>query len=83
MKEFNQSETAINIVYYSEIIDNWGRTESSSKISRIYDVLKDPECWNGDMIFEDDKRQVYLIDDLIGKKVSIHGHGRVLVEIKE
>jgi len=70
-----------NITYYSEVIDNWGRTESSSKPDRIYDILINPDEWTDDMIFEDDKGKIYYIDDLIGKKVSIHNI--VLVEVKE
>ena len=62
---------AIKIVYYSEVIDNWGRTESSAKGHNIFSVLNNPMDWTDDMMFEDDKGQKYFIDDLIGKKVSV------------
>ena len=62
---------AIRIVYYSEIIDNMGRTESSAKGHNIFSVLNNPEEWNDDMIFEDDKGKKYFIDDLIGKEVCV------------
>ena len=62
---------AIKIVYYSEVIDNFGRTESSAKGHNIFSVLNNPMDWTDDMIFEDDKGQKYLIDDLVGKEVSV------------
>lgn len=62
---------AIKIVYYSEVIDNWGRTESSAKGHNIFSVLNNPMDWTDDMIFEDDKGRKYSIDDLTGKTVSI------------
>jgi hypothetical protein len=63
----------IKIVCYSEVIDNWGRTESSSKGSILHQVLTTPDDWSDDMFFEDDKGNSYMIDDLIGKKVLIEG----------
>jgi hypothetical protein len=71
---------AIRIVYYSEVIDNMGRTESSAKGHNIFSVLNSPEDWNDDMIFEDDKGQKYFIDDLIGKEVSVPDIGIFTVE---
>jgi hypothetical protein len=61
----------IKIVYYSEVIDNWGRTESSQKGDIIYSVLHNVGEWTDDMTFEDDKGQKYSIDDLVGKEVCI------------
>lgn len=66
---------AIRIVYYSETIDNMGRTESSAKGHNIFSVLSNPEEWNDDMIFEDDKGQKYFIDDLIDKEVLVEDIG--------
>ena len=63
----------IKIVYYSEVIDNWGRTESSSKGPIIHQVLTTPDDWSDDMLFEDDKGNSYMIDDLIGKEILIEG----------
>ncbi len=63
----------IKIVYYSEVIDNWGRTESSEKPEVIHSILNDPDGFNDDMTFEDPDGNVYFIDDLIGKEVSIDG----------
>ena len=62
---------AIRIIYYSEVIDNWGRTESSMKGHNIFSVLNNPMDWTDDMIFEDDKGRKYSIDDLVGKEVSV------------
>jgi hypothetical protein len=62
---------AIRIIYYSEVIDNWGRTESSMKGHNIFSVLNNPMDWTDDMIFEDDKGRKYSIDDLAGKEVSV------------
>ena len=62
---------AIKIVYYSEVIDNYGRTESSAKGYNIFSVLNNPMDWTDDMVFEDDKGQKYFIDDLIGKEVFV------------
>ena len=62
---------AIKIVYYSEVIDNWGRTESSMRGDIIFSALNDVEGWTDDMIFEDDKGRKYSIDELAGKEVSV------------
>lgn len=64
---------AIKITYYSEVIDNWGREESSAKALVIYSVLTNSEAWNDDMRFEDESGRVYFIDDLIGKEVELEG----------
>jgi hypothetical protein len=64
---------AIKIVYYSEVIDNWGRTESSTKPEVISKILKDPDNFTDDMSFEDENGKVYNIDDLIGKEVILNG----------
>lgn len=61
----------IKIVYYSEVIDNWGRTESSTKGEYIYNKLMNVDDWTDDMIFEDPAGNKYFIDDLIGKSVSV------------
>lgn len=69
----------IKITYYSETIDNWGRTESSSNGDVIQRILMNAEDWNDDMQFEDENGQVYFIDDLIGKEVSVEGIGTFTV----
>ena len=61
----------IKIVYYSEVIDNFGRTESSAKGHNIFSALNNTMDWSDDMVFEDDKGQKYFIDDLAGKQVSV------------
>jgi hypothetical protein len=63
----------INIVYYTEVIDNWGRTNSSDKPHIIRDVLKTSDEWTDDMQFEDIGGQMYSIDDLLNKKVCVGG----------
>ena len=65
----------IKITYYSETIDNWGRTESSLNGDVIHRILMDTENWNDDMQFEDGNGTIYFIDDLIGKEVSVEGVG--------
>jgi hypothetical protein len=64
---------AIKIVYYSEVIDNWGRTESSTEPEVISKILKDSDNFTDDMSFEDENGRVYNIDDLIGKEVILNG----------
>lgn len=76
------SET-IRIVYYSEVIDNWGRTESSQKGDILFSVLNNTDEWTDDMIFEDDKGQKYFIDDLIGKQVCVPDIGLFIVPEEE
>jgi hypothetical protein len=62
---------AINIIYYSEVIDNFGRQESSMKGSILFSVLNDVDNFTDDMTFEDDKGINYSIDELIGKEVQL------------
>jgi len=69
----------IKITYYSEVIDNWGRTESSSNGTVIHRALTDVDNWNDDMMFHDDKSRLYFIDDLIGKEVTVDGIGTFTV----
>jgi hypothetical protein len=62
---------AIKIVFYSEVIDNLGRTKSSTKGADIFNVLNDVEEWTDDMTFKDENGQMYFIDDLAGKEVWV------------
>ena len=66
---------AINIIYYSEVIDNWGRTESSMKGDIIFSALNNVEEWTDDMVFEDDGGRKYSIDELAGKEVCVNDIG--------
>jgi hypothetical protein len=61
----------IKIVYYSEVIDNWGRTESSTKGKTIAAILNNVDDWTDDMVFEDESGRSYSIDDLAGKQVNV------------
>jgi len=61
----------IKITYYEEVIDNWGRTESSSNPDSIAAVLRNDSEWSDDMHFEDANGRVYFIDDLIGQTVLL------------
>lgn len=70
---------AIKIVYYSEVIDNWGRRESSAKALVIYSVLTNPEAWSDDMAFEDESGRVYFLDDLVGQEVELEGMSPFIV----
>lgn len=64
-------EDPIQIVYFQETIDNWGRTESSLKPERIKEALQNYEDWTDDMSFESSGGRKYDIDSLIGKKVKV------------
>jgi hypothetical protein len=70
----------IRIVRYSEAVDNWGRTTSSSDAKVIHTVLKEPKEFNDDMVFEGPGGEVYFIDDLIGEEVTIEGYEPFTVE---
>ena len=61
----------INIVYYSEVLDNWGRTESSREPEQLKSVLLNVEGFTDDMTFEDNTGHIYFIDELIGHQVKI------------
>jgi len=69
----------IKIVYYSEVIDNWGRIESSTKPELLSKILKDPDNFTDDISFGDDNGRVYYIEDLIGKKVMVQGYEPFIV----
>jgi hypothetical protein len=74
IREFSLNESvneAIEIVYYSEVLDNWGRTESSEKPDVIAKVLQTPDEWTDDMMFQDKGGKKYDIDELIGKQVKV------------
>lgn len=71
VNESSINEAAIEIVYYSEVIDNWGRTESSTKTDVIAKLLQTPDDWSDDQKFEDKLGKPYDIDDLIGKTVKV------------
>ena len=62
---------AIKIVYYTEPIDNFGRSESSMKGNIIFDVLNNVEDWNDDMKFQTKGGDWYNIDELAGKEVDV------------
>lgn len=70
----------ITINYYSETIDNWGRTESSSKPDQIKKAL---QAMTDDMFFEgtdeNGVEHTFDADDLEGKTVMV---GTDLVEAK-
>jgi hypothetical protein len=70
----------IEIVYYSEVLDNWGKTESSEKPDAILKVLQTPNEWSDDMMFRDKGGKKYYIDDLIGKQIKV---GNKTITIKE
>lgn len=71
---------AIEIVYYSEVLDNWGRTESSEKPDVITKVLQTPDEWSDDMLFQDKNGKKYDIDELIGKQVKVGSKTFVIKE---
>ncbi len=61
----------INIVYYSEVLDNWGRTESSREPEQLKSALLNVEGFTDDMTFEDNTGHIYFIDELIGHQVKV------------
>lgn len=70
----------ITIIKYSEILDNWGSTESSMKTDTILKVIEDTDSWSDDMRFYDSNHRMYFIDDLIGKTIKI---GEVKLKLNE
>jgi hypothetical protein len=74
-------DVATEINYYSEVIDNWGRTESSKKTEEIIKVLMSPKDFTDDMNFEGRRTKTpgsYSIDELEGKIVKV-GRQYILV----
>jgi hypothetical protein len=69
----------IKIVSLTDVIDNWGRTETVTDPLEIQQVLLSPEEWTDDLTFTDDQGQVYWIDDLIDREVELHGVDRFRV----
>ena len=65
----------IEIVYYSQPIDNWGRVEASAKGPIIHDVLVFTEHWTDEMSFEDVNGKIYSTENLKGKEVSLEDVG--------
>ena len=53
----------MKIVKIEEVIDNWGRYETTVHPAQIAEVLRDPETWTDDQAFYDEGGQIYLIDD--------------------
>jgi hypothetical protein len=74
---------AIKIIYYSEVIDNWGRTESSMKGDIIFAALNNVEDWTDDMMFEGEDGRRYSIDELAGKEVCVPDIGIFTVPEEE
>jgi hypothetical protein len=74
-----EQDKYITISYYSEVIDNWGRVEASSKGAYIYNALMNVDEWTDDMIFEDPAGNKYFIDDLAGKTIRVPGIGIVTI----
>ena len=62
---------AIKIVYYRETLDSFGRSESSMKPAIIAAVLKDPENFTDDMVFEAEGGRLFDIDELVDQEVQV------------
>ena len=73
------NEATIEIVDYSEVQDNWGNTKKTQKPNEIEMILKDPANFTDDMSFLGKDRNVYYIDDLIGKEVKV-GNSKFMVK---
>lgn len=80
LNESSIFESAIEIVHYQEVVDNWGRTVGSEKPSDIEKLLKSPDEWTDDQTFTDKLGKVYFIDDLIDKQVKVNGKTFKVVE---
>jgi hypothetical protein len=65
----------IHIVYYSQVIDNDGHMEASSRGEYIFNMLNTVDEWTDDIIFEGPTGQIYHIDDLVGKSVYVPNIG--------
>lgn len=61
----------IRIVYYRETLDSFGRSESSMKPDIISKVLKDPDNFTDDMMFEAEGGMIFDIDGLVGQEVQV------------
>jgi hypothetical protein len=72
----------IKITYYCQPLTPF-RQESSEKGAIIFSVLVNSPEWSDDMWFEDDNGNVYCIDDLIGKEVSVPDIGVFTVPNEE
>lgn len=70
----------MKIVKIEEVIDNWGRYETTVHPAQIAEVLRDPATWSDDQAFYDENGQIYLIDGLIGKEVEVEGIGTIKIE---
>lgn len=73
----------INIVHYSEVIDNSGKEVGSEKPKDILRVLRNSAGWTDDMVFHDKWGNRYGIDDLIGKTVVTGNCELVVYEMEE
>ena len=65
----------ITITYYSEVVNNWGHTESSTKPDVIKRVLQTPDEFTDDMHFEDKAGRIYFIDNLNSKTSNKKSRG--------
>jgi hypothetical protein len=63
-------KTSINIIDCVETVDNWGGQEKYST-QETFRLLSNPEEWTDDQIFRGPAYERYLIDDLIGKTVTV------------
>ena len=54
-----------------DTVDNWGTQEFTTKEDEIIKILKDSDSWTDDLEFHDYSKNIYSIDDLIGKRVSV------------
>lgn len=70
---------AIQIVSYSEVTDNYGKTESSTMGDQIYSALNNVDEWSDDIVFYDNNGCQYWIDDLAGKEVYVSSIGTFTV----
>lgn len=64
-------EKPININYKSTVIDNWGRSESTSKPEEIVKYFMTPAEWTDDDNLQEGDMGSYSIDELANKVVKV------------
>lgn len=70
----------IEIVLFADTFDNSGKEIRTKNLEEILHALKTTDEFTDDMRFEDIYRNIYFIDDLIGKTVKV---GKAVFKVKE
>jgi hypothetical protein len=73
-------DNMIVIEEMTDVIDNWGKTETTTDADEIAKVLNDSETWTDDISFKDRMGSIYSIDDLLQKTVIVGSHTILVIE---